>query len=110
MRGAGGISGPIACPASPGHSVIRLTIRAMRLAALILAVLALALLIFGGWGRFSERGRASFDEMAGMIPLFAWWLGWVFAGGAGLVLILSLILGSGQAASGDAPTNPPVEH
>lgn len=82
----------------------------MRLAALILAVLALVLLGFGGWGRFTERGRASFDEMAGMIPLLAWWLGWVLAGGAGLVLILSLALGSGTSASGDVPTNPPVEH
>lgn len=40
---------------------------------------------FGAWGRFTQVGSRRFDEMAGMIPFFAYYLG-VF------VLVVSLVL------------------
>ncbi|MEQ8481524.1 MAG: hypothetical protein RIC18_12775 [Hoeflea sp.] len=39
--------------------------------AIILALLAVAGMIFGWWGLETVSGRRHFDEMAGMIPLFA---------------------------------------
>ena len=40
---------------------------------------------FGAWGGFTQAGSRRFDEMAGMIPFFAFYLG-VF------LLVVSLIL------------------
>lgn len=42
----------------------------MKLAAIILTILALIGMIFGWWGLETVSGRRQFDEMAGMIPLF----------------------------------------
>jgi hypothetical protein len=43
----------------------------MKLFAILLALLSLAGLTFGWWGLETASGRRQFDEMAGMIPLFA---------------------------------------
>ena len=43
----------------------------MKLFAILLALVSFAGLIFGWWGLETVSGRRQFDEMAGMIPLFA---------------------------------------
>tara|TARA_R110002020_G_scaffold48855_6_gene139548 strand:+ start:19429 stop:19620 length:192 start_codon:yes stop_codon:yes gene_type:complete len=43
----------------------------MKLFAIVLALLSLAGMIFGWWGLETVAGRRHFDEMAGIIPLFA---------------------------------------
>lgn len=55
--------------------------------ALALAVIGVAATAFGAWGRHSRAGRAAFDEMAGIIPLGAFWLGIV------LLLIAAILWG-----------------
>ena len=47
----------------------------MNTAALIALAVGTAALLFGAWGRFSDVGKARFDEMAGMIPFAAWYAG-----------------------------------
>ena len=47
----------------------------MKIFLIISAILGLSLFIFGYWGQHSGAGRIKFDEMAGMIPLGAYWLG-----------------------------------
>ncbi len=47
----------------------------MKLAATLLTLLALALITFGYWGSRSQAGQRAFDEMAGIIPWFAWYAG-----------------------------------
>ncbi|WP_420409432.1 hypothetical protein [Hoeflea sp.] len=42
----------------------------MKLLAIVLAVAAVAGMLFGWWGLETVSGRRRFDEMAGMIPLF----------------------------------------
>jgi hypothetical protein len=59
----------------------------MRLATIVLYVLAAALGTFGWWGTQTAAGRRHYDEMAGMIPLFAG-----LAGGVLLVGGLSLTI------------------
>ena len=44
----------------------------------ILVLSGFALSAFGAWGKHSEAGQRKYDEMAGMIPYFAWWLGLLF--------------------------------
>ena len=43
----------------------------MRVIALLLMCISMALAAFGLWGMFTEAGNRAFDEMAGMIPVFA---------------------------------------
>ncbi|WP_422370135.1 hypothetical protein [Hoeflea sp.] len=57
----------------------------MKLVAIILALLALAGMLFGWWGLETVSGRRQFDEMAGMIPLF------VGVGSIVLLLIAGLL-------------------
>ena len=47
----------------------------MSLAPFALLAAAAALAAFGWWGLHTPEGRARFDEMAGMVPLAAWWGG-----------------------------------
>jgi len=53
----------------------------MKLFAIVLALVAVAGLAFGWWGLETVSGRRHFDEMAGMIPLFA---------GVGSIILLLL--------------------
>lgn len=58
----------------------------MPTAAIIIFLIGLSAALFGYWGQHTEAGRIRYDEMAGMIPFFAWW--------AGIVLIaVAVILG-----------------
>ena len=43
--------------------------------AKILIVAGLLAAVFGYWGVYTESGRREFDEMAGIIPMFALWCG-----------------------------------
>lgn len=45
----------------------------MRIVPLLLFVLAVLLAVFAYWGIFTRQGAAMFDEMAGMIPMWAAW-------------------------------------
>ncbi len=47
----------------------------MKLFLSISSVLGLALFLFGYWGKHSVAGKKRFDEMAGIIPEFSYWLG-----------------------------------
>lgn len=47
----------------------------MKTAALIALVVGVVALLFGAWGRFSAAGKSQFDEMAGIIPMAAWYAG-----------------------------------
>ena len=49
-------------------------------AATVCSVLAIGLLGFGYWGTATDAGQRRFDEMAGMIPYGAWYLGLLLAG------------------------------
>lgn len=53
----------------------------MKLFAVMLALVAVAGMAFGWWGLETVSGRRHFDEMAGMIPLFA---------GVGSIILLLL--------------------
>lgn len=53
----------------------------MKLFAIVLALVAVAGMVFGWWGLETVSGRRNFDEMAGMIPLFA---------GVGSIILLLL--------------------
>lgn len=53
----------------------------MKLFAIVLALVAVAGMAFGWWGLETVSGRRHFDEMAGMIPLFA---------GVGSIILLLL--------------------
>ncbi|MCZ4287348.1 hypothetical protein [Hoeflea alexandrii] len=53
----------------------------MKLFAVVLALVAVAGMAFGWWGLETVSGRRHFDEMAGMIPLFA---------GVGSIILLLL--------------------
>ena len=63
----------------------------MRITGIILVFIGIALTAFGAWGRFSEAGRQKFDEMAGMIPYFAYWFGIAFAVIAVALLVIDFI-------------------
>jgi len=54
----------------------------MKAAAFIVTAAATLALAFGAWGRFSVAGRRELDEMAGILPLFSWYAGWVLAAAA----------------------------
>lgn len=59
----------------------------MKRAAWSLLVAALGLAAFACWGMFTQSGARQFDEMAGMIPVFAGLVAGVFLlGAAGLGL------------------------
>ena len=55
----------------------------MNTAALIALIVGIVALLFGAWGRFSAAGKSQFDEMAGIIPMAAWY------GGIGLIILAS---------------------
>ena len=59
----------------------------MKIFLIISAILGLSLFIFGYWGQYSESGKVKFDEMAGMIPLGAYWSGTIL-----LLMSLSIFL------------------
>jgi len=42
---------------------------------IITNLLGVSLLTFGWWGQYTKSGHQNFDEMAGMIPFFAFYLG-----------------------------------
>lgn len=50
----------------------------------------MALITFGQWGIRSEAGRRAFDEMAGIIPYFSWYIGLV-------LLVVTVILATWSA-------------
>jgi hypothetical protein len=56
-------------------------------AAWIAVILGLAAIAFGYWGTFTDAGRRSFDEMAGMIPFFSMIVGIAIAVIGILVLV-----------------------
>jgi len=55
-----------------------------------LTALGLVALGFGAWGRYTEAGRARFDEMAGMLPLASFYLGLVLLAAAAVLWGLAL--------------------
>ena len=57
----------------------------MKMVAIVLALVAVAGMVFGWWGLETVSGRRHFDEMAGMIPLFA-------SVGSIILLLLAAIL------------------
>ena len=59
----------------------------MRVAGIILVLIALALGGFAYWGISTDSGRRRYDEMAGMIPFFAG-----IAGGGILLIGIALLL------------------
>lgn len=59
--------------------------------ALGLLVVGIALAAFGWWGTKTEAGQRSYDEMAGIIPEFSWWIG-CGLGTIGLIWILASAL------------------
>lgn len=64
-----------AIPPRPAHWVApEVAVEAgdtMKLFAIVLALVSFTGMIFGWWGLETVAGRRHFDEMAGMIPLFA---------------------------------------
>lgn len=50
----------------------------MKIFISITAVLGIAGIIFGYWGVYTEAGNRKYDEMAGIIPMVALWLGGAF--------------------------------
>ncbi len=69
--------------------------------ALIFTALAAIMLIFGSWGRFTPAGKAKFDEMAGMIPLFSWY------GGLGMAILALIAWGYLLFMRDDQPKSQP---
>lgn len=53
--------------------------------SLISLIVGIGLFVFGSWGRFSKAGMRKYDEMAGMIPWFSFYVGIV-------VVVISLVL------------------
>lgn len=64
--------------------------------AIALTLIGAAALAFGAWGRYSPAGRARFDEMAGIVPLVAFWLG-------ALLLLVAAVLGALAMKGGNRP-------
>ena len=60
----------------------------MKLIAIILAVLGVIGLAFGGWGLYTPGGAAMFDEMDGLYPFFGGVAGGICLFVAGIVLIV----------------------
>lgn len=56
----------------------------MKIAALVLAVVGAALVVFGWWGIYTAAGMRRYDEMDGLIPFFA--------GVAGLFLLAVAVI------------------
>jgi hypothetical protein len=56
----------------------------VRAAAALVAIVGLALALFGWWGMYTAAGRHRYDEMDGLIPFFA--------GCVGLVLLAVALL------------------
>jgi sorbitol-specific phosphotransferase system component IIC len=54
-----------------------------------LVVIGASALGFGAWGRFSKAGKIRFDEMAGIIPTLAYYLGMVLLA---IALLIGIIL------------------
>ena len=47
----------------------------MKTFTLISAIIGILATAFGYWGQYTEAGNKKYDEMAGMIPAFAYYLG-----------------------------------
>lgn len=62
----------------------------MKATLIVLGLLSMALITFGQWGIRSEAGRRAFDEMAGIIPYFSWYIGLV-------LLVVTVILATWSA-------------
>ena len=60
----------------------------MSLPALLLLAVAVALTAFGWWGQNTVAGRQRYDEMAGMIPGAAYWVGL----GLGVIAVIWLCI------------------
>lgn len=50
----------------------------MNIFLIILSISGLSLTAFGWWGTKTKEGQQKFDEMAGMIPYFSYYLGIAF--------------------------------
>lgn len=59
----------------------------------IVGIFGLALVLFGGWGRWTEAGRRKYDEMAGMIPFFAYYAGLVLLAVAVVLAVFRWVKG-----------------
>lgn len=57
----------------------------MRIAAMLLLLASCCLAIFAWWGIYTRAGNRAFDEMAGVVPMYAG-----FAAAVGLLLSLAL--------------------
>ena len=47
----------------------------MKILIIISGILGLGLFVFGWWGQYTKAGQKAFDEMAGILPFFAFYLG-----------------------------------
>ncbi len=63
----------------------------MGIFAAILFVLGTVAAVFGWWGQHTRAGQLKYDEMAGMIPFFAWWTGLVLIAIAIIVMIVMAV-------------------
>lgn len=63
----------------------------MPITALLIFLVGLSATLFGAWGQHTEAGRSRYDEMAGMIPYFAWWIGIILIAIAILLGIVAVV-------------------
>jgi hypothetical protein len=58
-------------------------------AAAVLAIIGLALVVFGWWGIYTAAGMRRYDEMDGLIPFFAGVAGLFLLALAGMVALFA---------------------
>lgn len=61
----------------------------MKKAAAVLAIIGLALAVFGWWGIYTAAGMRRYDEMDGLIPFFAGVAGFILLALGGIVALLA---------------------
>lgn len=61
----------------------------MKKAAAVLAIVGLALAVFGWWGIYTAAGMRRYDEMDGLIPFFAGVAGLFLLALAGIVALIA---------------------
>ena len=79
---------PDATPRRPARSE-PYSIHLMRLVVIMLLMVGLVLNAFSAWGMYTHAGQQRYDEMAGMIPLFAGMAGVVLVGVAGVLCLVA---------------------
>ncbi len=78
-------------------ALTHITAMTLKVVSAVLAILGLLLLLFGSWGRFTEAGQLRYDEMAGILPYFAFYIGIL------LLVVALVMLGIMVFAKGNGP-------